>query len=123
MRSKFLHEQRKILMHGHEPLDTDSTPTLEGEYWLMHNGYTQAEGVANLDQVAETGCLIAIGYPKFQGGLGGYARYIAICPPDWKYGITVGEAPERPAAQERQDPAVGSNARRARAQVANPQDP
>jgi len=28
---KFLHEQRKILFHGHEPLDTDSTPTLEGE--------------------------------------------------------------------------------------------
>ena len=83
-------------MHGHEPLDTDSTPTLEGEYWLMHNGYTQAEGVANLDQVAETGCLITIGYPKFQGGLGGYARYVAICPPDWKYGIAVGEVPEAP---------------------------
>jgi kynurenine formamidase len=93
---KFLHEQRHILMHGHEPLDTDSTPTLEGEYWLMHNGYTQAEGVANLDQVAETGCLVAIGFPKFQGGLGGYARYIAICPPDWKYGISVGEVPEAP---------------------------
>ena len=93
---KFLHEQRKILMHGHEPLDTDSTPTLEGEYWLMHNGYTQAEGVAGLDQVAETGCLITIGYPKFQGGLGGYARYVAICPPDWKYGIAVGEVPEAP---------------------------
>jgi kynurenine formamidase len=93
---KFLHEQRKILMHGHEPLDTDSTPTLEGEYWLMHNGYTQAEGVAALDQVAETGCLITIGYPKFQGGLGGYARYVAICPPDWKYGIAVGEVPEAP---------------------------
>jgi kynurenine formamidase len=93
---KFLHEQRHILFHGHEPLDTDSTPTLEGEYWLMHNGYTQAEGVANLDQVAETGCLVAIGYPKFQGGLGGYARYIAICPPDWKYGISVGEVPEAP---------------------------
>jgi kynurenine formamidase len=30
---KFLHEQRKILFHGHEPLDTDSTPTLEGEEW------------------------------------------------------------------------------------------
>jgi kynurenine formamidase len=93
---KFLHEQRKILFHGHEPLDTDSTPTLEGEYWLMHNGYAQAEGVANLDQVAEKGCLITIGYPKFQGGLGGYARYIAICPPDWQYGITVGEVPEAP---------------------------
>jgi kynurenine formamidase len=93
---KFLHEQRHILFHGHEPLDTDTTPTLEGEHWLMHNGYTQAEGVANLDQVAETGCLIAIGYPKFQGGLGGYARYIGICPPDWPHGVSVGETPEAP---------------------------
>lgn len=30
---------RHILFHGHEPLDTDTTPNLEGEYWLMHNGY------------------------------------------------------------------------------------
>ena len=78
---KLLHLQRHILFHGHEPLDTDTTPTLEGESWLMHNGYTQAEGVANLDGVPETGCLVDIGYPKFKGGLGGYARYIAICPP------------------------------------------
>ncbi|MGA7306492.1 MAG: cyclase family protein, partial [Rhodothermales bacterium] len=77
---KFLHLQRHILFHGHEPLDTDTTATLEGEYWLMHNGYTQAEGVANLDQVSETGCLVTIGYPKFKGGLGGYARYVAVCP-------------------------------------------
>lgn len=97
---KFLHEQRHILFHGHEPLDTDTTPTLEGEAWLMHNGYTQAEGVANLDQVPETGALVAIGYPKFQGGVGGYARYIAICPPDWKYGIAVGEVPEAPLAKQ-----------------------
>jgi kynurenine formamidase len=93
---KFLHEQRHILFHGHEPLDTDTTPTLEGEHWLMHHGYTQAEGVANLDKVPETGALVTIGYPKFKGGLGGYARYIAICPPDWKYGISVGEVPEAP---------------------------
>jgi kynurenine formamidase len=97
---KFLHEQRKILFHGHEPLDTDTTPTLEGESWLMHHGYTQAEGVANLDQVPETGALVAIGYPKFQGGTGGYARYIAICPPDWKYGLSVGEVPEAPLAKQ-----------------------
>jgi kynurenine formamidase len=45
---KFLHNERKILFHGHEPLDTDSTPDLEGEQWLMHNGYTQAEGVASI---------------------------------------------------------------------------
>jgi kynurenine formamidase len=93
---KFLHEKRHILFHGHEPLDTDATPTLEGERWLLHHGYTQAEGVANLDQVAETGCLVTIGYSKFKGGLGGYARYIAICPGDWKYGVSVGQVPEAP---------------------------
>ena len=93
---KFLHQERKILFHGHEPLDTDSTPNLEGEYWLMHNGYTQAEGVANLDQVPEKGCLIEIGFPKFQGGTGGYARYIAICPPDTKSGVTIADQPGAP---------------------------
>jgi kynurenine formamidase len=93
---KFLHEQRHILFHGHEALDTDSSPTLEGEAWLLQNGYTQAEGVANLDQVPETGALVEIGFPKFQGGLGGYARFIAICPPDWKYGVSVGQLPESP---------------------------
>jgi len=87
---QFLHEQRHILFHGHEPLDTDTTPTLEGEAWLMHHGYAQAEGVANLDQVPEVGALVAIGYPKFKGGTGGYARYVAICPPDWRYGVTAG---------------------------------
>jgi len=96
---KFLHLRRRILFHGHEPLDTDTTPKLEGEDWLMHNGYAQAEGVAHLDQVAEKGCLIAIGYPKFGGGLGGYARYIAICPGDWKYGVSVGEVAEAPLAK------------------------
>jgi kynurenine formamidase len=87
---KFLHLERHILMHGHEALDTDTTPTLEGEAWLMHHGYTQAEGVANLDKVPEEGCLVAIGFPKFKGGTGAYARYIAICPADWKYGATIG---------------------------------
>jgi kynurenine formamidase len=93
---QFLHQQRHILFHGHEPLDTDTTETLEGEAWLLRNGYTQAEGVANLDQVPETGALIAMGFPKFQGGVGGYARFIAICPPDWKYGVSVGQVPESP---------------------------
>jgi len=93
---KFLHEKRHILFHGHEPLDTDTTPTLEGEHWLMHHGYTQAEGVANLDKVPETGCLVTIGYPKFKGGLGGYARYVAICPADWRHGVSVGQVPEAP---------------------------
>ena len=89
---KFLHLQRHILFHGHEPLDTDTTPTLEGEAWLMHHGYAQAEGVANLDKVAPTGCLVAMGFPRLQGGTGGYARYIAICPPGWRYGSRIGPA-------------------------------
>ena len=70
-------------------LGTDTTPTLEGESWLMHHGFTQAEGVANLDKVPPTGCLVDIGYPKFKGGLGGYARYIAICPPGTKGGVGI----------------------------------
>ncbi len=86
---KLLHLQRHVLFHGHEPLDTDSTPTLEGEHWLMHHGYTQAEGVANLDGVPATGCLVAIGYPKFKGGLGGYARYVAVCPPSTAKGTAI----------------------------------
>lgn len=109
------HLRRHILFHGHEPLDTDTTPKLEGEYWLMHNGYTQAEGVANLDQVAETGCLVTIGYPKFAGGLGGYARYIAICPAGWKYGVEVGKVPEAPLPKSekilRWDPSQGMRVR------------
>lgn len=74
---KFLHQQRGILFHGHEALDTDTTPTLEGEAWLLHNGYTQAEGVKNLDLVPPTGCLVTIGFPKLAGGTGGYARWAA----------------------------------------------
>ena len=96
---RFLHEQRHILFHGHEPLDTDATPTFEAEAWLLQNGYTQAEGVAHLDQVPEAGALVTIGFPKLKGGLGGYARYIAICPPDWKYGVSPGEISESPLAR------------------------
>ena len=112
---RFLHEHRRILFHGHEPLDTDTTPTLEGERWLMHNGYAQAEGVANLDQVPETGCLVTIGYPKLKGGLGGYARYIAICPATWPHGVAVGQVPEAPLPKSdkalRWDPTQGIRVR------------
>ena len=93
---KFLHHRRHILFHGHEPLDTDSTPTLEGEDWLMHHGYAQAEGVANLSGVPATRCLLEIGFPRFGGGVGGYARFVAICPPDTKRGVRIGGVPEAP---------------------------
>ena len=112
---KFLHEERHILFHGHEPLDTDTTPTLEGEAWLMHHGYAQAEGVAHLDQVPEVGALVAIGFPKLKGGTGGYARFVAICPPDWPHGVRVGQVPEAPLPKSdrplRWDGAAGTRVR------------
>ncbi|MBK1676693.1 cyclase, partial [Rhodospirillum rubrum] len=97
---KVLHLERKILFHGHEPLDTDSTPTLEGEAWLLHNNFTQAEGVTNLDQVPEAGALISIGFAKPKGGTGGFARYVAIAPADWPHGVSVIEAPGAPLPQQ-----------------------
>ncbi len=97
---KFLHLKRKILFHGHEPLDTDTTPNLEGEHWLMHNHFAQAEGVANLDKIPETGALIIIGFAKPKGGTGGYARYIAVAPPDWPHGHSVTGMPGAPLPKQ-----------------------
>ncbi|MEP7452702.1 cyclase family protein [Phyllobacterium sp. SB3] len=97
---KFLHLERKILFHGHEPLDTDTTPNLEGEHWLLHNDFAQAEGVANLDKVPEAGALLTIGFAKPLGGSGGYARYIAIAPADWKEGVSINDAPGAPLAKQ-----------------------
>jgi len=93
---KLLHLERKILLHGHEPLDADSTQTLVAEDWLMNNGYMQAEGVTNLDQVPSTGALIAIGFPRLKGGTGGFASFTAICPPVWTHGARPGEVAEAP---------------------------
>ncbi|MFE1601829.1 cyclase family protein [Methylobacterium sp. ID0610] len=97
---QFLHRERRILFHGHEPLDTDTTPTLEGEAWLMHNNFAQAEGVANLDKVPEAGALITIGFAKPLGGTGGYARYVAIAPPDWPEGVSIAQAPGAPLPEQ-----------------------
>jgi len=97
---QFLHLDRQILFHGHEPLDTDDTPKREGEYWLLHHQYCQAEGVANLDRVPEAGALITIGFAKPKGGTGGYARYVAICPPDWPYGERIVDASGAPLPRQ-----------------------
>ncbi len=112
---KFLHQQRHILFHGHEPLDTDCSPDLAGEAWLLRNGYTQAEGVAHLDQVPPRGALLLTGFPKFRGGLGGYARFVAICPANWKYGVRVNSKTDSPLPRQSKplhwDPARGYRVR------------
>jgi kynurenine formamidase len=93
---QFLHLQRHILFHGHEPLDTDATPDFAAESWLLHHNFAQAEGVTNLDLVPEAGALISIGFAKPEGGTGGFARYIAIVPASWQHGVTIREAPGAP---------------------------
>lgn len=94
---QYLHLERRVLMHGHEPLDTDNTaPRFVGEKWLLEHNFAQAEGVANLDQVPESGALVAIGFARFEGGTGGFARYVAIAPPEWPHGVTIEEASGAP---------------------------
>lgn len=93
---QFLHRQRHILYHGHEAMDTDTTPTLISEDWLMSNGFPQAECVANLDQVPETGALISTGLPRIKGAVAGMLVLHAICPRDWHAGLAPGEVPESP---------------------------
>jgi len=88
--------ERKIPPHGHKPLFADSTPTLVAEDWLMNNGFMQAAGVADLDQVPLTGALIAIGFPRMKGGTGGFAGFTAICPPDLAHRTRPGDVAEAP---------------------------
>jgi len=54
---QFLHEKRNILFHGHERSTPDTDPTLrKAKRWRSwYPGLRQADGVANLDQVPETG--------------------------------------------------------------------
>jgi kynurenine formamidase len=77
---KFLYEERHILANGHESMDTDTTPDLESERWLLDHGHWQIEVMTNLDKVPATGALIVVTWPKPKRGLGFPARAFAILP-------------------------------------------
>jgi kynurenine formamidase len=77
---KFLYEQREITANGHESMDTDNTPDLQSETWLLRRGHWQIEILADLDQVPATGALIVVAWPKPAGGLGFPVRAFAILP-------------------------------------------
>jgi kynurenine formamidase len=77
---RFLYEQRGIVANGHESMDTDITPDLKSEAWLLRHGHWQLEGMANLDQVPARGALLVVAWPKPRGGLGFPARAFAILP-------------------------------------------
>merc|ERR1712216_224850 len=38
------------------------------------------EGLKNLDQVQQHGCLVSMGWANVFGGTGSFARFVAICP-------------------------------------------
>jgi len=77
---KFLYERRGIVANGHESMDTDITPDLESEAWLLKHGHWQIEVMTNLDQVPATGAIIVATWPKPLHGLGFPARAFAILP-------------------------------------------
>ena len=77
---QFLYDQRTITANGHESMDTDITPEMKSESWLLHHGHWQIECMANLDQVPATGALLVVTWPKPKGGLGFPARAFAILP-------------------------------------------
>lgn len=77
---RFLYEQRGIVANGHESMDTDITPGMEAETWLLRHGHWQIEVMAGLDKVPATGALIVVSWPKPAHGLGFPARAFAILP-------------------------------------------
>ena len=77
---KTLFSERGVTAIGHEALDTDITPTMDSETWILRNGHYQIEVMANLDQVPATGAVIVVTWPKVENGFGFPARAFAILP-------------------------------------------
>jgi len=77
---QFLYDQRGIMANGHEAMDTDTTPDLKSETWLLRHGHWQIENMSSFDHVPATGALIVVAWPKPKGGLGFPVRAFAILP-------------------------------------------
>jgi len=82
---KFLYEDRKITLSGHEKTDTDpGTATTKDDYsletYILSTNHYQIELLTNLDQAPESGALVVVSFPKPKGGSGFPARVFAILP-------------------------------------------
>lgn len=77
---KFLYQKRHVTATGHETADTDDTPKLQSEVWLLKHDHWQIELMNNLDKVPATGSLVVVTWPKPLNGLGFPARVFAIVP-------------------------------------------
>ena len=83
---RFLIEQRGVIAIGHESLDTDITPQMESEQWLLQHNHYQIEGMAHLDQVPVTGAVLIAMWPKVKNGEGFPVRVMAVVPADVSQG-------------------------------------
>ena len=77
---KTLFEERGAVAIGHEGMDTDITPKMESETYVLAHGHYQIEVMANLDKVPATGAIVVVTWPKVKNGLGFPARAFAILP-------------------------------------------
>ena len=82
---KYLYEERKITASGHETTDTDpGIATTKEDYsletYILSTNHYQIELLTNLDQVPESGAIVAVSFPKPKGGSGFPARVFAILP-------------------------------------------
>ncbi len=77
---KILFEARKITAIGHEAMDTDATPEMTSERYVLGHGHWQIEVMADLDKVPATGAVLLAAWPKPERGLGFPARVYAVLP-------------------------------------------
>ena len=86
---KFLHDSARILSMGAE-LDADSAHH-ESDGWPTAGA---GRGGGGLDGARSRRCW-SRSASQFQGGTSGCARFIAVCPPDWKFGVLDRPVPAR----------------------------
>ncbi len=77
---KILFEQRGIIAIGHEAMDTDATPEMTSERYVLGHQHWQIEVMTGLDKVPATGAVLVAAWPKPERGLGFPARVYAVLP-------------------------------------------
>lgn len=77
---KMLVEQRGVTAIGHEAMDTDITPDMKSETYILGSGHFQIEVMDNLDKVPATGAYLLVSWPKVKDGLGFPVRAYAVLP-------------------------------------------
>lgn len=81
---KYIYEEKNAAANGHETLDTDASVVaiehedLACERYVLEQNKLQVELLKSLDEVAPTGAVIIVSYPRIEGATGLPARVWAI---------------------------------------------